>query len=106
MIEKTFLLCTLTSATVNEIKTVHIRKLRFEEARRKLLAEIESAFVNGVSLLEVVHGVGTYTLRRMVETEVEKLDYVRVRDNDFNANPGTLKLEILLPEQNILKEYF
>lgn len=73
--------------------------MRFEEARKKLLNEIESAFFNRYDYLEVIHGIGTYTLRKMVEAEAAKIDYIELVDDSFNLNPGTIKIRLLIPEK-------
>lgn len=88
-----------------KIFTIYIRKLRFEEARRKFLREIEQAFLAGESEVEVIHGIGTYTLRRMVEDEAGRLDYVYVQDTTGHLNPGSVRLTLLSPGQDMLNKY-
>ncbi|MCX7633151.1 MAG: Smr/MutS family protein [Turneriella sp.] len=86
------------------VAQIYIRQMRYEEARSKLLAEIEKCFIAGIREVEIVHGIGSYVLRRMVEEELGKLDYVRIIKTPL-ANPGVLRAELLVPEENILREY-
>ena len=87
------------------IRQIHLRKLRFEPARKKLLEEIDAAFMKGESMVEIIHGIGTYTLRTMVLDELEKVDYARILESDFHYNPGSMLIELLVPEQGILNKY-
>lgn len=84
---------------------IYIRRLRYEEARHTLLTSLEKYFSQGVREVEVIHGIGTYTLRKMVLAEIEKMDYVNVIPGILGENPGTLRLELLSPEEHILNSY-
>lgn len=46
-------------------KTIYIRKLRFEEAQKKLEKEIQEAFLAGETFIEVVHGIGEGILKKL-----------------------------------------
>jgi dsDNA-specific endonuclease/ATPase MutS2 len=83
---------------------IYIRKLRFEEARAKLLREIEHHFFAGASEVEIVHGIGDYVLRRMAEQELKKLDYVSITEVT-NPNPGSLRIKLLVPDPGVLESY-
>lgn len=83
---------------------IYIRQLRYDEARQKLLSEIERLFFAGVREVEIVHGIGDYILRRMAQAELQKLDYVRI-NTEWNANPGILRVTLLTPDEGILAEY-
>ncbi|MDH5717982.1 MAG: Smr/MutS family protein [Spirochaetia bacterium] len=85
---------------------IYIRKLRFQEAKEKFLREVEKAFINGIKEIEVIHGIGTYTLRKMVIEEVSKLDYADIdNSNIFFSNPGSLRLLLFPPESHLLNKY-
>lgn len=84
------------------MRTIYLRKLRYEEARSKLLSELEKAFMAGETCVEVVHGIGTYTLKKMVEKEVAQIDYVDILESQ---NPGSALLEVYPPEPHILRQY-
>lgn len=79
--------------------------MRFDEARNKLLSEIERYFFAGETEVEVVHGIGNYILRKMAIAELSQLDYVRVEDSAFNPNPGSLKVRLLVPDPGLLERY-
>jgi dsDNA-specific endonuclease/ATPase MutS2 len=84
---------------------IYIRQMRFDEARNKLLSEIEHHFFAGETEVEVVHGIGDYVLRKMAIAELSQLDYVRVEDSGFNPNPGSLKVRLLVPDPGLLERY-
>lgn len=86
------------------IAQIYIRRMRFDDARQKLLREIEHHFIAGEKEVEVIHGIGEYILRRMVEAEVHKLDYVEL-DTSFHTNPGSVRLKLLSPDSSILARY-
>jgi len=85
---------------------IYIRKLRFSEAKDKFLKEIESCFAKGIDIVEVIHGIGTYTLRNMVIEEVKNLDYVDfLHEPEITFNPGSIKLVIQIPDKSRLNQY-
>lgn len=84
--------------------TIYIRKLRYEEARQKFLQEIEHAFYQGISEVEIIHGVGTYTLRNMLLKEIKRIDYISI-SNEWNSNPGSLKVLLAVPDAGLMKKY-
>lgn len=87
------------------LSQIYIRQMRFDEARNKLLREIEKFFFAGESEVEIVHGIGNYVLRKMAIAELAKLDYVRIEDSGFNPNPGSLKVSLLTPDPGIMQTY-
>jgi dsDNA-specific endonuclease/ATPase MutS2 len=86
-------------------KEIYIRRLRFDEAKHKLLSDLEHLFFQGVTDVEIVHGIGNYVLRNMAIEELKKLDYVAFDDISFNPNPGSLKIRLLTPDQGLLETY-
>ncbi|TGN20169.1 Smr/MutS family protein [Leptospira idonii] len=85
------------------MRTIYIRKLRFEEARLKLEKEINDAFMDGEQFVEILHGIGEGILQRMAIDYVESCDFLKLVDRDpmFRGNPGATQVEILAPS----KEY-
>lgn len=85
------------------MRTIYIRKMRFEEAKLKLEREINDAFMDGESYVEIVHGIGEGILKRMAVDYVESCDFLKLLDRDpmFRGNPGATQVEILAPS----KEY-
>lgn len=83
--------------------TIYIRKLRYQEAKNRLLHELDKAFANGYLEAEIIHGIGTYTLRKMVEEEIAKLDYVRPCSHQ--PNPGAYHVQFLQIPDDLRKEY-
>jgi dsDNA-specific endonuclease/ATPase MutS2 len=90
---------------MSSLAQIYIRQMRFDEARNKLLSEIERFFFAGESEVEIVHGIGNYILRKMVLSELARLDYVTVNDSGFNPNPGSLKVKLLVPDPGMLSTY-
>ncbi|MBV6493819.1 MAG: hypothetical protein LDLANPLL_01842 [Turneriella sp.] len=84
---------------------IYIRKMHFEEAKKKLLSEIDHYFYEGEREVEIIHGIGNYILRKMALAELEKLDYVCVDNSGFNPNPGSLKVTLLIPDSSVLEKY-
>ncbi|MCT8332956.1 Smr/MutS family protein [Leptospira sp. 85282-16] len=85
------------------MRTIYIRKLRFEEARIKLERELHDAFMDGESYVEILHGIGEGILRRMAIDYVESCGFLKLVETDpmFRSNPGATIVEILAPS----KEY-
>ncbi len=84
---------------------IYIRQMRFDEAKHRLLSEIEKHFFAGEREVEIVHGIGNYILRNMALAELAKLDYVRINSDNFNPNPGSLKVTLLVPDPAVLAGY-
>jgi DNA-nicking Smr family endonuclease len=93
--------------SVKSMREVYIRKMRFEEARRKLERELDKAFLEGETLVEVVHGVGEEVLKKMTIEFVSSRDYLRIFQvpSFIHQNPGSTKVEILSPSKKDLKKY-
>lgn len=85
------------------MRTIYIRKLRFEEARTKLERELHEAFMDGETYVEIVHGIGEGVLRRMAIDYVTTSGFLKLVESDpmFRGNPGSTLVEILAPS----KEY-
>lgn len=89
------------------MKTIYIRKLKYEEARIKLEREIHNAFTEGVNLVEVIHGIGEGKLKRLTEEFAENTDFLKLVRTDewILPNPGATRIEILGPAKQDLKQY-
>lgn len=88
------------------IREIYIRKMRFEEAKYKLDREIQEAFMNGETLVEIVHGIGEGILKKLVETYIKENDFLKIynTENFIIPNPGITKVEILgIDKQKISK---
>ncbi|MDF3819425.1 Smr/MutS family protein [Leptospira sp. 96542] len=85
------------------MRTIYIRQLRFEEARTKLERELNDAFMDGESFVEILHGIGEGILRKMALEYVGSCDFLKLveRDPMIRTNPGSTLVEILAPS----KEY-
>lgn len=88
-----------------QVRQIYIRQMRYEEARAKLLQEIEMAFADGIEILEIVHGIGSYTLAQMVKRECQKIPYLVLKEDLFYFNPGSVRYEVLIPHKDKLKTY-
>lgn len=80
--------------------------MSYAEAEKKLEKEIHSALCKGKKYIEIIHGVGTYTLRKMVIKYLMSLDFVKILPEESSFNPGTLKIELDIPEKKVLDSYF
>jgi len=84
------------------MRIIYLRKLHYEEAKNILLSEIEKSFLSGEKEVEVVHGIGTYTIRNMILKEIEKISYVEF--SRFKSD-AVIVLKIDSPPEHILKKY-
>lgn len=90
---------------MRELAQIYIRQMRFDEARHKLLSDIERYFFAGEREVEIVHGIGNYVLRNMAIAELKKLDYVEFGELGYNPNPGSLKVKLLVPDEGLMSQY-
>ncbi len=56
---------------------IWIRKLSWEEARLKLMSELDTLYLRGVKEVRIVHGKGTGELKRMAREYLEKQPFVK-----------------------------
>lgn len=89
------------------MREIYIRKLRYEDAKQKLEREIHNAFMEGETLIEVVHGIGEGKLKQLTLDVAVTMDFIRVCEYGdlIYTNPGSTKLEILSPGKQNLKRY-
>ena len=84
---------------------IYIRKLRYEDAKKKLLQEIESLFLKGAERVRIIHGVGEHILRKMAVQELSRLDYIEIiEDENIQKNIGQLEIRLLLPDPELLRQ--
>ena len=84
---------------------IHIRRLSYQDAKRKLVREVESLFFKGIERVRIVHGVGGYVLRNMAIRELSARDYVQIIEGDIpHQNAGQLEIRLLLPDDGLLRE--
>lgn len=86
---------------------IYIRKMRYEDAYHKLDREIQSAFLRGETLVEVIHGLGEGKLKQMTLDYVKNYDFLKIYDTSqfIQPNPGSTKIEILAPDKHALKKW-
>ncbi len=89
------------------MKQINIRKMRFDEARYKLETELQEAFMQGETGVEVLHGIGEGKLKNLTLEIVSSYDYLKVLTSEswMNSNPGTTKIEILGITRKELNRY-
>ncbi|MDI7197095.1 Smr/MutS family protein [Leptospira santarosai] len=88
-------------------KTIYIRKLRFEEAQKKLEEEIQEAFLAGETFIEVIHGIGEGILKKLTLETIRTHDFLKEVDySQFGiSNPGSTLVEVLGPDKDTFKRY-
>ena len=86
---------------------IYIRKMRYEEAKIKLDREMHAAFLDGETLVEVIHGIGEGKLRQLTLDYVKENDFLRLFHTSgfIPENPGSTKIEILAPTKQDLKRW-
>ncbi len=89
------------------MKEIYIRKMRYEEARYKLERELQDAFMDGETLVQVVHGIGEGKLKQLTLDIASGYDFLRVinTENFIAPNPGVTKLEVMGLDKQDLKRY-
>lgn len=86
------------------MKIIYLRLLRYEEAKNLLHQELNKAFMEGFQEVEVIHGIGTGTLRKMVINEVNSLDYAEIH-KEPGLNPGSIRIKLFPPSSENLKKW-
>ncbi len=77
--------------------------MNYEEAKAKLLHDIEKYFFAGVEEVKIIHGIGTYTLRKMVLESIAEIDHAQIIQNKFVFNdPGSIRIRLLVPDEELL----
>lgn len=62
----------LLAAELGQAETIDLHGMRVDEARHTLDEFLHTSFMHGHAAVRIVHGRGTDTLRRMVETMLPK----------------------------------
>ena len=87
------------------MREIYIRKMRYEEAKYKLEQEIHAAFMDGETLVEVIHGVGEGVLRQLTLDTISLYDFLLLSQSKYTYdNLGTTRIEILAPDKAKLKK--
>lgn len=89
------------------MREIYIRKMRYSEAQIKLEREIQEAFVEGETCVEIIHGIGMGQLKQMALEYVRSQDYLRLVDRPefLHTNPGSTQVEILGIGKEKLRKY-
>jgi hypothetical protein len=89
------------------MKEIYIRKLRYDEAKYKLERELQEAFMEGETLVQVVHGIGEGKLKQLTLDIANGYDFLRIINTEsyIAPNPGVTKLEIIGLDKQDLKRY-
>jgi len=84
--------------------SIYIRKLRYPEAEKKLEEDLESAFMQGVTSVEVVHGIGNGVLKKMVAEKIGELGFCKIVEiEEIATNPGVTLVELFPPSKQQLR---
>ncbi len=89
------------------MKEIYIRKMRYEEAKYKLERELNDAFMEGETLVQVVHGIGEGKLKQLTLAIASGYDFLRIVNTEsyIAPNPGVTKFEIMGLDKQDLKRY-
>ena len=88
--------------------TIYIRKMRYEDARKKLETEVQAAFLRGETWLEIVHGIGEGKLRQLVVdffSASDSLGEVETAPENTWVNPGSTMVRLYPPSRMNLRQY-
>lgn len=85
------------------MREIHIRRLRYDEARAKLDQEINEAFIRGERYIEIIHGIGGGVLQKMAREYVDSSEFLKLLPDA--SNPGVLRVEVLSPDVRTIKSF-
>ncbi len=55
---------------------IYIRKLKYDEAKLKLMIELDSLYLKGIKKVYIIHGKGKGILKNMVHNYLQKQPFV------------------------------
>ena len=90
---------------MNHWHIIRIRQMHYNDAKNKLEREIHNAQFQGHRYVEIIHGIGTYTLRNMTVEYLQTLNFVKLLPEESGFNPGSLKVELDIPDEQIRRKY-
>ncbi len=69
---------------------IHIRRLRWDEAKLKLMKELDLLYLQGVRKVKIIHGKGSGKLREMVCEYIKNQPFVEKFNEApfFEGGPG------------------
>lgn len=81
--------------------------MRYEEAKQKLEREIQAAFMDGETLVQVVHGIGEGKLKELTLETIRSYDFLKLVNTEqfITPNPGVTKIEIIGLDKQDIKRY-
>ncbi len=85
------------------MREIHIRRLRYDEAKAKLEREVEEAYLAGETSVDIVHGIGGGILQKMAREFVESSSILR--EVPQFSNPGVLRAEVLSPGKDTIRNW-
>jgi DNA mismatch repair protein MutS2 len=77
------------AAARRSLRAIDLHGLGVEEARNRVVAHLSRAIVAGLDRVEVIHGLGTGTLKAAITRDLRRLSAVR-QVKPHPANPGVL----------------
>jgi len=79
--------------------------MRYDEAKALLERELHNAFMNGITRVYVLHGIGEGILKQMTLETGRKLDFIRIPSEEISPNPGVTVLDLLVPDDSTMRRY-
>lgn len=89
------------------MREIRIRQMSYIDARSKLEAELNEAFMRSERRVLVVHGVGQGKLKALVQDVARGYDFCRLVDpaNLAHYNPGCTVIDIDSPDRADIRRY-
>lgn len=84
---------------------IRIRKLSYVDAKQKLIAQLNSAFIQGKKRVHVIHGVGEGKLKAMTANVVTELCLGSIVEDPLEYNPGVTIVDLNPPDDSALRRY-
>ena len=86
---------------MSKVPEIYIRKMRRENAKNKLIDELEKHYSNREKRVKIIHGIGNYVLREMLLEEIKTINYVEIVEDFFEESTASLLLKIHSPDKKI-----
>lgn len=79
------------------MREIYIRRMKPAEARLKLEAELNRAFMDGEERVLVIHGIGRGVLKDVTREVVAGYDFCDIFETFLSDNPGATQVNLYPP---------
>lgn len=89
------------------MREIHIRRMSYQDAKQKLETELNEAFMQGESRVDIVHGIGQGKLKAMAMQIVRESNFCSLipEERILYRNPGVLPVDLFPPDRATMRMY-